>query len=119
MHRHANLPSEKSVPLQAVRLVARRYSFDALISALLKHSVGAVTGRCRGELADPQLFLAEMHAKYPISEEDLHEAIKEMAADLAVIDTLDGSRRMLRYLDRILQRERWLRLRRMSTSVQH
>jgi hypothetical protein len=59
-----------------------------------------------GEIFDRQFFLAEMHAKYPVSKENFDEAIEEMAADIAVIDAPDGAGSMLRHLDRHKERGR-------------
>jgi hypothetical protein len=119
MERYSELPIEKSVPLQAVRLVALRYGYGKLVQVLLRRDVGSVARKCRQEIADRQFFLAEMHAKYPVPQEELAEAIDEMAAELAVIDSKAGAMRMLLLLDRILRREQWLQLRRLSTKTPH
>jgi hypothetical protein len=111
MTRYANCDLEWSVPMQSVKLYAKRVGLDRVLDMLVRYGTAVVAERCRHEMAVRQQFLAHMLTTYPSSDPEEEEgAIKEMAEDLAIIDSEAGALRLLRYLDRLRHRELLMRL---------
>jgi len=108
--RHSQMPADWAVATMAVRLYAKRVGFSRMLAQLLKHGVAPVAERCRHEMTVRQEFLSRMLSVYPPENADDTEAtIQELAEELAIADSPQGIMRMLRYLDRILTREKALR----------
>jgi hypothetical protein len=104
--RYQYLTAIEAVTLMAVRLFVKRVGFDRMLNVLVTYGTAVVAERCRHELTLRQEFMAHMLAKYPPENPvEGQEAIEEMAEDLAVIDCPEGAMRLLRFLDRVRNRE--------------
>jgi hypothetical protein len=106
MTRYNGAPEDWFVTMTAVRIYAKRVGLDNLLKLLVKHGTPMVAERCRHELTLRQEYFARMMAKYPPEDQrEADGAVREMAEDLAIIDSPDGALRLLRFLDRLRTRE--------------
>ena len=113
MERYCQLDSEWGVPMQSVKLYAKRVGLDRVLFMLTHYGTAVVAERCRHEMTLRQEFLAHMLVAHPPGEDaGVEEAVEEMAEDLAVIDSPAGALRLLRYLDRLRMRELMLNAKR-------
>lgn len=104
--RFMRCPPDWSVAVTAAKLYAKRVGLDHMLDMLVTHGTAVVAERCRHEMTVRQQFMAHMLATYPSDDiEEAEGAIEEMAHDLAVIDSPEGAMRLLRYLERLRQRE--------------
>ena len=107
IERYEQVAPDWGLPMMAVRLMAKRVGFDAILKGLELYGVPWAVERCRYEMTARQEFFARIVAKLPFH--DLVEAegvADELAHDLAVFDSLQASTRLLKFLDRLLRRER-------------
>jgi hypothetical protein len=111
MDRHENAPEDWGLAAMSVRLYAKRVGLDALLYGLERHGVPAVAERCRNEMVVRQHFFAELLALLPPDDpQDIEKTIEEMTTEMAAYDSAPTSLRLRKFLDRLLRRERALRL---------
>ena len=85
----------------------RAGGLDAILKGLELYGVPWAAERCRYEMTARQEFFARMVAKLPGHDPvEAEGADDELAHDLAVFDSLQASTRLLKFLDRLLRRER-------------
>jgi hypothetical protein len=110
MERYATVDAIWAVPMMAVRIYTKRVGLDRMLQLLVLHGAPVIAERCRHELTVRQEFLAHLLANYPPPDSDEAEsAIEEMAEDLATIDCPEGAMRLLKFLDRLRNRELMLK----------
>jgi hypothetical protein len=111
IERHQYLTLDWHVALTAVRLYAMRVGYDTLLAQLKRQGVAKVAVKCREEMMEREVFFARTLAKFPPdTQEEAEQAYAEIAEDLATLDGPDAGMIMLRFLDRLLQREKALNL---------
>jgi len=107
IERYEQVAPHRALPMMAVRLMAERVGLDAILKGLELYGVPWAAERCRYEMTARQEFFARMVAKLPGHDPvEAEGAADELAHDLAVFDSLQASTRLLKFLDRLLRRER-------------
>jgi hypothetical protein len=104
--RYEQAPATWNVAMVAVRCYTRRFGVENLLEGLQRYGVAVVGERCRNEMVEREKFFDRMITDYPPEDPaDAPQGRAEIAEDLQVLDTVAGSLRLLRYLDRLLKRE--------------
>jgi hypothetical protein len=108
-------PVDWYVAAHAVRLYMKRVGLDVMLTHLMQYGVAAVAELCRREIKLRQDFFIRMLAEHPPEDTEenrqmIEEMTQELAEDLAVIDSPHGAMRVLRFLERLLKREKALNL---------
>jgi len=117
IERYENAPPVWMVVMTAVRCYGRRYGMEGLLTALKMRGVPWTAERCRHEMHLREEFFVRMISDHPPdNRDDIDKACEEIAFDLALLDRPEGGLLLLRYLDRLLQRELALSL---SDTVVH
>jgi hypothetical protein len=107
IERHEQVAPDWGLPMMAVRLMAKRMGLAAILEGLGLYGVPWAAERCRYEMTVRQEFFARMVAKMSADDPVESEGVAtELAHDLAVFDSLRASTRLLKFLDRLLRRER-------------
>ena len=109
--RVAKLPECWRMVMMGIRIYSHRVGFSLLLLQLKANGVAPVAERVKREIANREQFLAHMLAQFPPDEPiDMEETAREMAEELALLESPAGGLLLVRFLDRLLQRERTLKL---------
>lgn len=102
--RYEKIQPDKGVPLMAVRLLANRCGLDSMLNELKANGV-AFTALCaRVELVRRRAFVIRMLVEFPLEDpKEGADAVLEMAAEMAIFDSPEGTRNLHQFLDRLLR----------------
>ena len=108
IERHEQVPPDWALSMMAVRLMAKRVGLHAILKGLELYGVTWAAERCRYEMTARQEFFARIVVKLPSCDPvEVEGVADELAHDLAVFDSRQASKRLLKFLDRML---RWKRV---------
>lgn len=103
--RYEKIQPDKRVPLMAVRLLVNRFGLGS-VSDELKANGLAFTAFCaRVELVRREDFVIRMLVQFPPDDpNESADVVLEMAAEMAIFDSSDGTRHLHQLLGRLLRR---------------